>query len=112
MHIYHITSQSDWEAALTMGQYTAPSLLTEGFIHASTREQVVDTANRYYHGQYGIVLLVIDPEKTAPEIRYEAVELRGQTVHFPHIYGPLNLEAVAEVIAFPPGEDGVFQMPG
>ncbi len=111
MHIYHITNQSDWEAALTMGQYTAASLLTEGFIHASTREQVVDTANRYYHGQYSLVLLVIDPERVASEVRYEPVELRGQTVHFPHIYGPLNLEAVESVVAFPPGEDGTFAFP-
>ena len=108
MIIYHITQASEWQKAQTAGQYTAPSLATEGFIHASTREQYVDTANRYYAGQQGLVLLSIDTDKVRPEIRFEPGVVKGQTLLFPHIYGPLNLDAVTEVKAFPPGPGGVF----
>ena len=57
MIIYHITSRTAWEAAQAAGEYSPDSLKTEGFIHASTGEQVADTANRFYHGQKGLVLL-------------------------------------------------------
>jgi uncharacterized protein (DUF952 family) len=30
---------------------------------------------------------------------------------FPHIYGPLNLDAVVQVIEFAPDSDGYFRMP-
>lgn len=108
MIIYHITQASEWQKAQAAGQYTAPSLTSEGFIHASTREQYVDTANRYYAGQQGLVLLSIDTDRVRPEIRYEPGVVKGQTLQFPHIYGPLNLDAVTEVKDFAPGPGGVF----
>lgn len=112
MFIYHITPRLEWEKARGLGQYTAPSLAQEGFIHASTREQVVDTANRFYHGQSDLVLLAIDPQRAKPEVRFDPVTTHGAEQKFPHIYGPLNLDAVVEVIDFPPGEKGDFSLPG
>lgn len=107
--IYHITPLRDWQAALAAGAYTADSLEREGFIHCSTAEQVVDTANRYYAGQAGLVLLRIRVEALRAEVRYE--NLVGGEMLFPHIYGPLNLDAVAGAADFPPGADGRFSLP-
>ncbi len=107
--IYHITAESTWQAALTAGQYAADSLAAEGFIHCSTAGQVLATAERYYAGQAGLVLLRIDPQKLAAELRYENLE--GGETRFPHIYGPLNLSAVDAAAAFPPGKDGRFTLP-
>lgn len=112
MRIYHITARADWEKAQAAGQYTAESLGSEGFIHASTLEQVVHTAHRYYQGRHGLVLLVIDPERAKPEVRFDPVQLEGQETRFPHIYGPLNLDAVVDVLPFEPGADGEFTLPG
>jgi uncharacterized protein (DUF952 family) len=111
MLIYHIIPRLQWEQAQAAGTYSAASLATEGFIHASTREQVADTANRYYHGQPGLMLLAIDPEKTSAEVRFDPVERDGVLTHFPHIYGPLNLDAVLAAAALPPQPDGSFTFP-
>ena len=111
MTIYHITPRAGWLAAQQAGEYTAASLESEGFIHTSTREQVADTANRFYHGQAGLVLLVIDPARLRAELRYDPVLTHGAEQKFPHIYGPLNLDAVVDVLPFEPQPDGSFRFP-
>ncbi len=105
--IYHITARTAWEAALAAGSYRADSLDSQGFIHASTGAQVIHTANRYYPGQHGLVLLCINAHLVSVEIRYENLE--GGPERFPHIYGLLALEAVVEVQPFEPGPDGTFR---
>lgn len=102
--ILHITTRPDWQAALDAGLYRADSLDSEGFIHCSTAQQIAATANRFYNGQTGLLLLQIDPDKLVPDLRWEPAD--GQD--FPHIYGPLNLDAVVGVEALDPDEDGVF----
>jgi len=107
--ILHIAHRDDWEAALAAGEYRAGSLATEGFIHCSTPEQVLIPANERYQGQRGLLLLVIDPNRLATNLVYEDCYETGMT--FPHIYGPLNLDAVLRVVPFPPGPDGRFSLP-
>ncbi|MBI4928259.1 MAG: DUF952 domain-containing protein [Anaerolineae bacterium] len=107
--IYHITTPAAWQAAQAAGAYTADSLASEGFIHCSTREQVPGTANLYFSGHTGLILLVIDESRLQARLVYENTS--GGEVPFPHIYGPLNLDAVARVLAFPPQADGRFVFP-
>lgn len=107
--IYHIAKLEDWERAKRAGSYETPSLATEGFIHCSRSEQVVRTANRFFSGQTGLLLLEIDPGLVTAEIRDENSE--GGTEVFPHIYGALNLKAVVRQLPFEPGADGSFVMP-
>ena len=108
--IYHITTRAAWEQARAAGVYTASSLTQEGFIHASTREQVVGTANLFFKGADGLVLLAIATARLSAELRYEwAIDVNQS---FPHIYGPLNLDAVVEVVDFPPDPlTGQFHLP-
>ncbi|HEC22802.1 MAG TPA: DUF952 domain-containing protein [Chloroflexi bacterium] len=112
--ILHITTREQWESARKAGLYRPASLDTEGFIHCSTPQQVIRVANAFYRGQEGLVLLCIEPEKVKAPIRYEAPveEDAGGEERFPHIYGPLNADAVVRVMDFPPGEDGTFTLPG
>jgi uncharacterized protein (DUF952 family) len=108
--IYHIAAAADWERARRAGKYTMSTrgrtLAEEGFIHASTAAQVALVANAFYRGAPDLLLLVIDPGRVAPEIRYEFVP--GQAEPYPHIYGPLNLDAVVETQPFAPAPDGQF----
>jgi uncharacterized protein (DUF952 family) len=109
MDIFHITPKTTWEQAVSTGSYLADSLSTEGFIHCSTREQVLATANRFYHGQPGLVLLEIDPACLDACVKHENLE--GGAALFPHIYGALNLNAVVRVFPFVPNMDGNFSFP-
>lgn len=106
--IYHIASRAGWQSAQENGSYTADSLATEGFIHCSKAEQVADVAARFYAGQSGLVLLVIDPRKLSSDLRYEPGSDRPDEL-FPHIYGPLNLEAVASVLDLSTGSRQGFE---
>ena len=108
--ILHITSQSAWDAAQENGFYSAPSLETEGFIHCSTPAQVVATAERFYAGQSGLVLLVINSERVKAEVRYEAGTDKPDEL-FPHIYGTLNLDAVTRVLDFASDSTGKWVLP-
>ena len=69
--IFHIAPKEKWTKSRSKGQYTEESLQSEGFIHCSTAEQVVDTANRHYKGQDGLVLLSIDTSDIVSVIAYE-----------------------------------------
>ncbi len=106
--IFHITRREEWQKALEEGAYQADTLASQGFIHCSTPNQVVEVADRIFRAQHGLVLLGIDSRRVQPEVRYENME--GGTSLFPHIYGPLNLEAVEKVIEFEPREDGTFSL--
>ena len=94
-NIYHITTREAWEQALTKGFYEAASLHLEGFIHCSTDQQVEGVLQRYYSGKKDLVKLVIDTEKLKSPLHYELAPSVNEK--FPHIYGPLEVEAVEEV---------------
>jgi uncharacterized protein (DUF952 family) len=108
--ILHLTSVSAWEFAQRIGEYRAPSLESEGFIHCSLVEQIADVANAWFAGQSGLVLLVLDLTRLRPEVRFEAGADRPDRL-FPHVYGPINLDAVIRVLDYQPGQDGRFSTP-
>ena len=107
-HIFHITTTSAWDEARARGAYEPPSLQHEGFIHLSGADQVVAVANRAFRGQSDLVLLCVAPERLAADIRYEHAEDAGEA--FPHLYGPLNLDAVIGVAPIVEGAGG-FELP-
>jgi uncharacterized protein (DUF952 family) len=109
--ILHVTSRKAWSFAQKIGKYAADSLAGEGFIHCSKSEQVLRVADLFFPGQHGLVLLVVDPARLTSELRWEpGTDL--ETELFPHIYGVINLDAVADVLAFEPATDGKFHLPG
>jgi uncharacterized protein (DUF952 family) len=106
-HVFHITERSVFSAALESGLYVADSLGSEGFIHCSTREQVLRTASRFFGGRSGLVLLCVDVSILGAALRYEMAE--GEL--FPHCYGAIPLDAIPAVIDFPCRGDGGFELP-
>ena len=92
-----------------LGEYRPASLAEESFVHASTAYSTLLPANLFYRGRRGLVLLAIDQRRLRSEIRWE--EPQPTVEAFPHIYGPVNVDAVIAVEPFDPGPDGSFQLP-
>ena len=109
MKIYHLVRKSDWEKVVKSGVYSPPSLKEVGFIHCSTKDQVVETANRRYLGAKDLLLLVIDSSKVNTKIIHEDLKKMGEK--HPHIYGKLSLTAVESVLRLVPGKNGKFSFP-
>jgi uncharacterized protein (DUF952 family) len=93
--IYHVTSIQEWTAAQTKGFYEVSSLHTEGFIHCSEAGQVKGVLERYYSGKKDLVKLVINTELLSAPLKYELAPSVNE--NFPHVYGPINLDAVIGV---------------
>ncbi|QMW02401.1 DUF952 domain-containing protein [Spirosoma foliorum] len=92
--IYHIVPAADWASQKDSPNYEAASLQTEGFIHLSQKEQVGATLSRYYATVPDLLLLHVDTTKLKHELKYE---LATNNELFPHLYGPLNKDAVIEI---------------
>ena len=106
--ILHICLKSNWEESLKDRVYRGDTLESDGYIHCSKPNQVLEVANYIFKGEKGLVLLVIDESKVDQKIKYEDA---GNGKFYPHIYGPLNLDSVIKVIDFPPQENGCFELP-
>jgi uncharacterized protein (DUF952 family) len=113
--IYHLLAREQWAAAARARSYAPPSLAAEGFIHCSTLEQLAATANDFFRGTRNLVVLCIEESRLSALLRFEtpagASDARAGE-RFPHLYGPLNLDAVGRVIDFPCAADGTFELPG
>jgi uncharacterized protein (DUF952 family) len=98
-NLYHIARASDWNDAVKNGTYEVGSLhhsfLQDGFIHLCYNHQVNVIADQIYHGTSDLLLLKIDPAKLAAEVRAEMAINPPEM--FPHLYGPLNTNAVIAV---------------
>lgn len=110
--LMHIVKRSEWADAVERGTYAPASLRAQGFIHCSTIAQVIDTANRFYHGDKDLVLLCVDESRLKAELKYEAPSHGGSAGEmFPHLYGALNLDAVVRMVELPCAADGSFRLP-
>jgi uncharacterized protein (DUF952 family) len=109
--VFHIAEARDWDAAAAAGLYRRStrgrSLEEVGFIHCSHRHQVERVANAAYRDAGPLYLLTIDPDRLGKtERRDESSD--GGTETFPHLYGPLPLNAVIEVAPLQPSPGGLF----
>jgi uncharacterized protein (DUF952 family) len=109
MFIYHITTKNEWALSQASGIYQPSGYASDGFIHASFRDQVIRTANKYYHGIDHLILLQIDTGLVGAEIIEENLE--GGEEKFPHIYGTLPVKAVAKSAPLKINPDGFFSFP-
>ena len=107
--ILHITTAGEWEAARAVGTYTPAGFEREGFVHCSLPTQVTHVADWFYRDVPDLVLLCIDPNLLASPLRWEpsADEFAGD---FPHVYGPIDVDAVVAAVPWVRGENG-FELP-
>ncbi|MEA5442302.1 DUF952 domain-containing protein [Cyanobium gracile] len=109
--IYHLAMADEWRQARAAGVYErstrGQSLQDVGFIHASGADQVEATYGRFYADAGEVLLLTIDPDRLTAPLRWEPAPDTGEC--FPHIHGPLPLQAVLAAEAFPAQEPAAGQ---
>jgi uncharacterized protein (DUF952 family) len=93
MIFYHITTPEQWANYENEDFYAAPSLDTEGFIHASFAEQVDKTLQIHFKGIEKVWILTINSELMTSKLLIEGSRDGEQ---FPHIYGVLNKTAIVD----------------
>ena len=107
--IYKICPLPLWREAEQAGRFTgAPVDVADGFIHFSTAIQARETARKHFAGQADLLLVAVDGARLGDALKYEPS--RGGAL-FPHLYGPLGLDAVLWVRALPLGGDGEHEFP-
>ncbi|MGL4744410.1 MAG: DUF952 domain-containing protein [Dermatophilaceae bacterium] len=104
--LFHLAEPEQWDDARRLGEYrhsTRGRTLDEvGFIHLSTAAQWPGVRRRFYADHPGdLVLLTVDHERVDADVRWEAGEPASAEL-FPHLYGPLPVDAVTAVVDLAP----------
>ncbi|MGQ9903808.1 MAG: DUF952 domain-containing protein [Anaerolineae bacterium] len=136
--ILHLIAEETWDQLAPDQPYAPESLQTEGFIHCTVGDALlIQVANAMYRSEPGAFLVLdIDERKVLAEVRWEAsphpaaitaeptapeaaaeyglpdvttarAPASTRTI-FPHIYGPLNRDAIVGVRRAIRAADGTF----
>jgi uncharacterized protein (DUF952 family) len=104
-HLFHICSEDELRQARALGEHRAASLASDGFVHLARSTQVIQVLRHFFAGTSGLVLLAIDPVGLKHDLRFEAAAAVGsqpasgdEGESFPHLYGPLNIEAIVDAV--------------
>lgn len=102
---YHLAPGELWERQRTAGSYVPEAFEQDGFIHATNgTDRLLWVANEFYKGDgRPYTVLVIDLTKLSSPVRYDDPEEA-----YPHIYGPLNADAVVGELVVQRAADGSF----
>ncbi|MDD7965193.1 DUF952 domain-containing protein [Actinomycetospora lemnae] len=114
--ILHLCTRDELEALRRDGARRPPSLDEVGFVHCSDPGTVHLPAARLFAGRTDVVVLVVDPARLDVPVRWEPGVGAGGTEDprgpwFPHVYGPLPLDAVVAVHPLVAETDGSFRPP-
>jgi uncharacterized protein (DUF952 family)/GNAT superfamily N-acetyltransferase len=115
----HLALARDWEAARLAGEYRVStlglSLAQVGFVHAClTAAQLRGVAERFYAGvAESLVLLTIDRDRLTAPVLIEPVASAGAgpDAMFPHVYGPVDADAVIDVQPLTRNAVGGWELP-
>lgn len=114
--IYHLTFRKNWRYALATGPYRDKSLEKDGFIHCSTVEQLVPVAMNFFPARRKLTVLVIDETRLTSTVKWEKPEDGPPpglppNARFPHVYGPINHEAVIKSLDMERDAEDMFVLP-
>lgn len=102
---YHMAIASEWLTQKHASTYTPSAFATDGFIHCTNGlDALTWVGNQFYKNSPDErVVLVLEVGKLASPVRYDDAEQR-----FPHVYGPINTDAVVGELPVIRGTDGSF----
>lgn len=102
---YHLTPEEVWRRQQDADTYVSEAFDQDGFIHATNGLQpLLQVANMFYRADHRTYLaLLVDVPCIQAEVRYDDAEQL-----YPHIYGPLNVDAVVGELGVVRSTDGTF----
>jgi uncharacterized protein (DUF952 family) len=99
MLIYKLLDVQEWRMAKAAGQYRGSVVdLSDGYLHFSTADQVVETAAIHFAGRHDLVMLTVDARRLGDALRWEPSRGGGL---FPHLYAPLLVSTVVAEVELP-----------
>ena len=102
--VYILCDEAEYKKSLVKGNLIRDSLLQEGFIHASPKDQLTRVANKHYSHFLKLLVLQIDIGLCHSVVKWEPAA--GSL--YPHIYGPLNMSSVVKVTLFSKNESNMY----
>lgn len=93
-YIYHIVEPSYFKSFEGKEEYLPARFDEEGFIHNCFEDQFEYVLTTHFNSVKEVLILKIDPTKIQAKI---IVEGDQHPKGFPHIYGPINLDAVVQI---------------
>ncbi|MFF7127416.1 DUF952 domain-containing protein [Streptomyces sp. NPDC008240] len=110
--IYHVVPLDDWTAQPDQ-PYTPGSLAEDGFVHCAPDEATtLAVVNAFYRdGPRPLLALLLDEGRLTAKCVFEAADPApppgtADGVLFPHVFGPLNRDAVERVLEVEWDADG------
>ncbi|MGA6159312.1 DUF952 domain-containing protein [Stenotrophomonas sp. NPDC087984] len=101
--IYHVVPLAEWNTAPDR-PYSPASLTEDGFIHCSPDEATtLAVVNAFYRdAPRPLLALLLDEDRLTAKCEWEAANPAppsgvAENCLFPHVFGPLNREAVARI---------------
>lgn len=90
----HLVPEPVWQAHQGASHYAPERFEEEGFVHCTDGEEHLRrVGNTYYRADpRPYLVLVLDIERLEAPVRYD-----DPAQLYPHVYGPINLDAVVEV---------------
>ncbi len=106
--LFHLVAAEYYRDCDSTTEYVPAAFEADGFIHCTDGlENVADVANRYYKDDLRMyIVLVIDRGAVRAEIRYD-----DEAGIYPHIHGPLNRDAIVDILPMLRNGDGAFTTP-
>ncbi len=110
--IHHVVSLAAWNAHPDQ-PYSPDSLPEDGFVHCSPDEPAtLAVINAFYRdAPKPLHVLVIDEARLDARVEFEAAAPApppgvGGDVLFPHVFGPINRDAVVDILGIQWDEQG------
>ncbi len=93
--IYKLLWPAQWAQMQADGRFAgAPIDIADGYVHASTAVQVVETAQKHFAGDEPLFMLRLRAADFGDDLKWEVS--RGGA-EFPHYYGVLHMDHVETV---------------
>ena len=107
---YKVMTEAEFTQLQREGAFRgSPADLADGFIHMSGAAQLAATIDTHFRGRTDLVLAAVDLTRLGEAVRWEPS--RGGQL-FPHLYGPLAIDAVTAAGPLARSADGSLRLPG